>query len=90
MAPGQTGNLARAAIDGPGFVNVNMALLKNFRLGETSRLQLRAEAFNLFNHTNYTFATLGEQFKNINSSTFGQVSAATAAREFQFAARFEF
>ena len=90
VAPGQTGNLSRAAIDGPSYFNVNMALLKNIRFGETTRLQLRAEAFNLFNNTNFTFATVGEQFKNINSGTFGQVSAATASREFQFAARFEF
>ncbi len=88
--PGQTGNMRRAAVDGPGFFNINSALLKNIRLGEKMRVQLRAEAFNLLNHTNFNFATAGDQFKNINSTTFGQINSVAGAREFQFAARLEF
>jgi len=88
--PGQTGNVTRAVIDGPGYFNINAALLKNIRFGERMRLQLRAEAFNLLNHTNFTFVSTGEQFKNINSASFGQITAANPAREIQFAVRFEF
>ena len=77
-------------IDGPGYFNINAALLKNIRFGERMRLQLRAEAFNLLNHTNFTFVSTGEQFKNINSASFGQITAANPAREIQFAVRFEF
>ena len=82
--------MARSVIDGPGYFNINAALLNSIRFGDTKRLQLRAEAFNLLNNTNYSFATAGEQFKNINSTTFGQITAVGNSREFQFAMRFEF
>lgn len=85
--PGTTGDLPRAFIDGPGFWNVNMALLKNFRFTEATRLQLRMEAFNVFNNVNFQNNT---QFANINSTSFGQITSAAAARQVQFAARFEF
>jgi hypothetical protein len=82
--------MARNVIDGPGYFNINAALLKNIRFGERMRLQLRAEAFNLLNNVNFTFATTGEQRQAITSSTFGQVTDTTAPRRIQFALRFEF
>ncbi len=87
VGPGQTGNVARTLLNGPRFLNVNMALLKNIRFTETMRVQLRAEAFNVFNTVNFFNNT---QFANINSTTFGQITSAGAARQMQFAARFEF
>ncbi|HEY8562221.1 MAG TPA: carboxypeptidase-like regulatory domain-containing protein [Pyrinomonadaceae bacterium] len=87
VAPGQTGNIARTLINGPRYFNVNMALLKNIRFTETMRVQLRAEAFNLFNNVNFFNNT---QLANINSTTFGQITSAGDPRIFQFAARFEF
>lgn len=88
--PGQTGNAPRAQLDGPKYFNINTSLLKNIRFTETTRIQLRMEAFNLLNNVNYTFLGVGEQFQNINNAAFGQVTAATAARQLQFALRFEF
>ncbi len=85
--PGQTGNTARTLINGPSSFNVNAALLKNIKFTETLRFQIRAEAFNLFNHVNFFNNT---QFANINSTTFGQITSAADARIFQFAGRFEF
>lgn len=85
--PGQTGNLARTLIDGPNFFNLNASLIKNIRIGETSRIQLRMEAFNALNNVNFNSGT---QFENIQSTTFGQLTSASAARVMQFAARFEF
>jgi hypothetical protein len=85
--PGQTGNLARTLIDGPNFFNLNAALIKNIRITEKSRLQLRMEAFNALNNVNFNSGT---QFESITSSTFGQLTSASAARVVQFAARFEF
>jgi len=63
-----------------------MALLKNIRLTETMRIQLRAEVFNLLNNVNFRPNT---QFANINSTTFGQITSAFGPREIQIAARFE-
>ena len=47
------GTAGRNTIVGPGRVNFDMSALKNFRLGERRALQFRAEAFNVFNVTNY-------------------------------------
>lgn len=85
--PGTTGNVQRAIINGPRFFNVNAALLKNITFSETIRVQLRAEAFNLFNNVNFINNT---QFANINSTSFGQITSTFDPRILQFAARFEF
>ncbi len=87
VAPGQTGTVARTLLSGPQQFNVNAALLKNINFTETLRVQLRAEAFNLFNTVNFINNT---QFAGINSQTFGQITSAGAPRQIQFAARFEF
>jgi hypothetical protein len=88
VEPGKTGNLARTIVNGPVFFNTNAALMKNFIFTENGmRLQLRMEAFNVFNNVNFFNNT---QFADINSPTFGQVTSAGAARTIQFAARFEF
>lgn len=83
---GEMGN--RNLLRGPNLWIADMALLKNFRLpwSETQRLQIRAEAFNVFNHNNF-----GLPNANINGTTFGQITTtSTAAREFQFGIRFDF
>ena len=79
-ALGQWGNLGYDAIQGPGRFNVNLSLFKNWVLSEKrgSKLQLRVESFNIFNHT---------QFQNVSttftSSNFGQVTSAFDPRSFQ-------
>ncbi len=93
--PGQTGNMGRMIFNGPKFFNINAALLKNIRFTETMRVQLRAEAFNLLNNVNFNL-NAAQQLTNINSTSFGQLTAVrtgvtpTGAREMQFAIRFEF
>jgi hypothetical protein len=85
--PGHTGNLGRAIIDGPRNFNVNLALLKNIRITESTRFQIRVEAFNVFNNVSFFNNT---QFSNINSATFGQITSTDTPRQIQFAGRFEF
>ncbi len=46
------GNTQRNIIDGPGWWRVDPGLFRNVRLYERLTLQLRGEAFNVFNHTN--------------------------------------
>jgi outer membrane receptor protein involved in Fe transport len=46
------GTLPRNAVFGPGNWTVDAALLKNFRLGDARYVQLRLEAYNVFNHPN--------------------------------------
>jgi hypothetical protein len=82
---GQFGNSRRRFFHGPGINNFNMALAKNTNLTETKELQFRIEAFNLFNHAQFTNPT-GE----INSSQFGLVTLARDARILQLGLKFLF
>jgi outer membrane receptor protein involved in Fe transport len=53
-AYGTFGNLGRNTLVGPGFSNVNLSIAKQFRLPwEGLRLEIRADAYDLFNHINY-------------------------------------
>ena len=65
-----------------------MALLKNLKLTESKSLQLRLEAFNVFNHAQFFGA--GAVDGNIDSSTFGQVLSAGPPRLLQVGAKFSF
>ncbi len=88
-APGQTSGLERGFINGPWFTNVDAALAKSFRIKENVRFQLRLEAFNAFNKTNFFFNGT-EQIQSINSATFGRVNRAFAPRIIQIGGRFDF
>ncbi|HEX5832449.1 MAG TPA: TonB-dependent receptor, partial [Pyrinomonadaceae bacterium] len=78
-APGTFGNAGRNIVDGPGFQNVNVSLMKNTALSERLNLQFRAEAFNLFNHPNFN---LPDNF--LGSPTFGRITSARDPRHIQF------
>jgi hypothetical protein len=52
-ADGTFGDLGRNAIYGPGYWNVDFSVTKLTRLTERVSLELRAEAFNVFNHPNF-------------------------------------
>lgn len=82
---GTFGNAGRNILEGPGYQNVNLALLKRVPLGGRTSLQLRAEAFNLLNRANFD---LPDNF--YGSPTFGQILSAGAPRHIQFGARFTF
>ncbi len=77
---GLFGNLGRGAIRGPGRQNWDMTLIKKFALGfrEGASLDFRADAFNVFNHTQ--FSSVGTTY---GQSTLGQVTSAYDPRVFQ-------
>ena len=80
------GNAPRNAVRGPGFWQADVGLHKQFALyGENTKLELRVEAFNVFNRTNF-----GAPNGNISSSAFGTITSAFPAREIQFAAKILF
>jgi hypothetical protein len=79
------GNSGRDILTGPGLVNFDASLFKNFNFTETKRLQFRAEVFNLFNHTQLMLPG-----QTINTSTFGVITAARPAREMQMALKLYF
>lgn len=47
------GNVGRNSVYGPGFTNMDLALIKNTKISENLNLQMRADAFDIFNHPNY-------------------------------------
>jgi hypothetical protein len=51
--PGLDGDLGRNVLRGLGAWQIDFALHREFRLSEGLNLQLRAEAFNIFNHPNF-------------------------------------
>ncbi len=76
----------RNNLRGPAFWNADLGLQKNFFIGEKNRLQIRADAFNVFNHNSF-----GLPSANINGTTFGQITTSSSSpREFQFAIRYDF
>jgi hypothetical protein len=85
--PGTTGNMARAVVDGPGYFNLDASLIKNIRIKEGMRFQIRGEAFNALNNVNFFPAG---QILDISSASFGRLTQTTGARVIQFAGRFEF
>lgn len=62
-APGQNGEYQIPYIHGPGLVDTDLGLFKSFAIGkgETRKIQVRAEAFNVFNHPNGTLAVNGTE-----------------------------
>jgi hypothetical protein len=79
-ALGQWGTLGYDAITGPGRVNTNLSIFKSFSLSEKrgSKLELRVESFNVFNHTQWQNVSTG-----FTASNFGQVTSAFDPRVFQ-------
>jgi outer membrane receptor protein involved in Fe transport len=64
------GNLGRNVIIGPGFSNLDVALVKNTKITERLSWQLRADAFDLLNGANFN-----QPNATVGSATFGLISA---------------
>lgn len=79
---GSFGNATRNSLDGPAYANLNVALVKLVRFGGTGQLQLRAEAFNIFDRANFD---LPDGF--LGSPTFGKILSAQSPRRVQFGVR---
>jgi hypothetical protein len=80
-ASGFQGTAGRNTLIGPGSKQVDFSVSKRFPLGAT-RLEFRAEVFNLFNTTNF-----GQPDGNISNVTAGVISTADDARNMQFGIR---
>jgi hypothetical protein len=80
------GNAPRGIIEGPRTFRVDFTLTKNIRFGESMRLQLRGEAFNILNTTNFTTLALAAS----TPTTFGNVTGTRDPRTLQFGVKFYF
>jgi hypothetical protein len=80
------GNVSRNSLRGPVYNDTDISLFKVFAPTEHLKLQIRAEAFNMFNHPNF-----GLPGSNISSATVGTISSTTGnPRIMQFAAKLIF
>jgi len=71
--------LSLTPVDGPGYWNVDTALIKRTRFKERIGLELRLETFNVFNHTNFQVPNT----LDINDTNFGKINTAFDNRIFQ-------
>ena len=78
--------LSLTPVDGPGYWNVDTALIKRTRFKERLGLELRLEAFNVFNHTNFS----APNSLDINSTSFGRINSTFDPRILQLAWKFTF
>jgi hypothetical protein len=96
---GTLGNTGRGAFTGPNYRSFDLAAVKRTSfhspLGDATNLQLRVEAFNLFNRANFAPPSLivftGAADNEQPLSTFGRIrSTVGASRQIQLGVRLEF
>ncbi len=88
---GQVGNAMRRFFTGPGINNFDMALLKDTKITESTQLQFRAEAFNIWNHAQfYNPSTAVGDINNTGAGGFGYITAAQNPRIMQIALKLLF
>ncbi len=83
---GEVGRLSLTPVDGPGYWNVDTALIKRIRFKERLGLELRLEAFNVFNHTNFSVPNS----LNIDDTDFGRINNTFDPRILQLSWKFTF
>ena len=89
----QLPGIARNSFNGPGYKDVDATLTKSFGLpkariiGEDAAIEIRADAFNLFNNINLTPSTV---VTNIEVTNFGQATSGLSGRIVNLQARFSF
>jgi hypothetical protein len=97
VLPARVGTLARNTMREPGEFNIDLAVARTFPIRERLRFELRGEAFNFLNRTNFNAPNTalsvqanaaGQAF--FNSPNFGLITSAKSARFIQLVARLEF
>jgi len=86
---GQFGNISRNKYFGPGLDRTDMQLSKNFQYGDDASriIQLRFEAYNVFNHTNFTNPNGNT---DNGPATAGHITSAAAGRQIQLSGKIYF
>lgn len=83
---GTHGNVGRNTLIGPGLIQWDASLIKNFRFKESQNIQFRFEAFNAPNHPNW-----GSPNTSVISASYGTISGTRLGmRELQFGLKYLF
>jgi hypothetical protein len=97
VLPAGIGTLGRNTVRTPGELDVDLAVGREFPIKERLHLKLRAEAFNVLNHTNFqtpstslTVTSNAQGQPIFNSPGFGIITASRAARFLQLVVRLDF
>lgn len=98
--PAGFGNIGRDSLRSPGEVNLDLSISRTFKIYRRLGLQLRADAFNVLNHTNLgspngslTVANVGTASAPVagfNNSSFGQITSSQPPRIMQLVGRIQF
>jgi len=85
-ALGTFGTSPRNVLRGPGYANLDLGVMKRFRIRERFITQFRLETFNTLNHPNFNnpFATVS------TPSRFGKIESAGSPRVLQLALKVSF
>jgi hypothetical protein len=87
--PNQFGDAGRNSLRGPSFFQSDVSFFKYFRVTEATRIEFRAEAYNIFNKVN-----LGLPIGQVDSPDVGKITSTqfplARQRQWQFGARFLF
>jgi outer membrane receptor protein involved in Fe transport len=96
------GDLGRNVVTGPGFSNLDLAIVRNIRFKERMNFQIRADAYDLLNHPNFNNPVLTLAGTDVSTvatvGTIGQITAGTrtpsgdfgSSRQIQLALKFQF
>ncbi|MBL8229587.1 MAG: TonB-dependent receptor [Bryobacterales bacterium] len=79
------GNQGVNMLRADGLINLDMSILRNFPIGETKKVQIRGEFFNITNHPNF-----GGPGATLNGPGYGIIAGAGPGRRIQLGARFVF
>ena len=100
VLPVGIGNVGRNTVRGPAEYNVDMSFVRRIRVASTANLNLRLEAFNVLNHTNFQLdpagATTQLPVQVVNGQAqfvapnFGLITSALPARRMQLVLRLDF
>jgi hypothetical protein len=83
--PGLWGNTPKGFLRGPKYWNVDIAVTRNIPVGNSKRVEVRVEAFNVFNHVQPLNPNV-----QLGNANFGRITTTDAPRIMQFAAKYTF
>jgi hypothetical protein len=87
-AAGHFGNCpAQGPVNGPGYFDADIGLMKNFHFTEATYVQFRTDFLNAFNNVNLYHPNNGW---SASPGTFGQINVSEPARNIQFALKMYF
>jgi len=79
------GNVGRNSVRGPGFQRTDLSIFKNFNFATSQRIQIRIEAFNLWNQNRF-----GQPVGTLGAANFGQITTAEDGRIIQLGIKYSF